>query len=97
MNDSRINTRLSYVGTHAACAKFQFDPFVTRLVLYGKLGWSNGWNTRCWSPGVDISTNDTRTFHGLLWNDEADYKEWHEAILKWLPKKGDLPSVLETP
>eukprot|EP00978_Attheya_sp_CCMP212_P044245 scaffold305120_cov29-Attheya_sp.AAC.2 len=41
-------------------------------------------------PGYDINTNDTRTFHGLFWNDEADYKEWHEAILKWLPKKGDL-------
>eukprot|EP00978_Attheya_sp_CCMP212_P017788 scaffold47921_cov55-Attheya_sp.AAC.5 len=25
-----------------------------------------------------------------FWNDKADYKEWHEAILKWLPKKGDL-------
>ena len=35
----------------------------------------------------------TQTIHELFtnfWNDTADYEEWHEAILKWLPKKGDL-------
>ena len=34
-----------------------------------------------------------QTIHELFtnfWNDTADYDEWHEAILKWLPKKGDL-------
>jgi hypothetical protein len=25
-----------------------------------------------------------------FWYGKEDYKEWHEAILKWLPKKGDL-------
>eukprot|EP00978_Attheya_sp_CCMP212_P011732 scaffold29115_cov56-Attheya_sp.AAC.5 len=33
-----FNTRLSYVGTRAACAKFQFDPFVSRLVPKARMG-----------------------------------------------------------
>eukprot|EP00978_Attheya_sp_CCMP212_P005464 scaffold12240_cov77-Attheya_sp.AAC.2 len=27
---------------------------------------------------------------GAFWYGESDYKEWREAILKWLPKKGNL-------
>eukprot|EP00978_Attheya_sp_CCMP212_P013748 scaffold34597_cov43-Attheya_sp.AAC.3 len=40
-----------------------------------------------------LGTISIQTIHELFtafWNDEADYKEWHEAILKWLLKKGDL-------
>eukprot|EP00978_Attheya_sp_CCMP212_P012127 scaffold30130_cov58-Attheya_sp.AAC.9 len=37
-----------------------------------------------------ISVQMIHELFTAFWNNETDYKEWHEAILKWLPKKGDL-------
>eukprot|EP00978_Attheya_sp_CCMP212_P004001 scaffold8535_cov32-Attheya_sp.AAC.1 len=37
-----------------------------------------------------VSKQIIEEIFSAVWHGDSDYKEWHEAILKWLPKKGNL-------